>query len=1394
MAMGTVGRGFVLLLLAIVLLLDTAAGLEFQGRPNGYARYPKWTACHNASISFEFKSRQSKALLMYTDDGGTYDFFEVTLHRGKVKLQFHIGSEERKRVARIEGERTVNDGGWHKVEVRRNRHDTLLIVDGHVVARQFLATNFTFGNYDTNSDVYFGGVSGVSPHAFALPSVIYEPPRLNGHIRNVFFSNCSCGAIYRPALVDSDGVATYPLETCERFTAREPCSEGCICISQDREPACDCELMKQCQPGPITHYFLPMDDRDGRHLVNPSGLEAEVFGAPGVIDGVVGNALTLNGKHQWVQIGGREEDLNPCFVDLEKCMDAGDGITFGESLHRGNTFMMWLKLDHGDDDYKIILSNGGHSPQSHGVALLHADQRFEVRYREKNGLEWRAKSGPVSPAWWYHLTWTWNRNEGLSLFINGDLVDRDARPVRRSAGSIQLEQKRTFIIGRASDDTDKRHFGTFAIDNFNFWAVQQPADRIREIGPMYEFYLPMNSIKAGKLEAKGITATPHGGAGLALGKINNGLSLTGNGQYVDLGDTSQTCLSNIDVCHHGLTISTWIYFAQIPTETMHYMSSGENGFSLFCENRMLYAKFSTARQTWTVEWRYPKERQWLYLEMSWDIVDGLQMFVNNEMVSEDQRGEPHDSMADASSHLYIGRDNHEMRPGAYAEAVFDETEMWYGRREALIRLGFILRGTLPVNRFPMDSADGNKLHHPDEMQYKALLYENPKFVRGKISKALKLNGENQYVDFGPQTDSCFGNLDLCHHGSTLTFWVNFSTFRPLQYIISTPSYNVFVNNRGQLTAIYSTGTKTWTVTTSERFTPNRWYLVELSWHADRGLEMFVDTERTDGNTTPTEQITTISDKSVYLGRINRQLGSTKYGAFSIDEMEYWHATRDTLLAFGKIVRGNVSHEVLAMEGVSAGEVVGSSIPAKVHGNPTITPGVIGNALEFGRGSAYGSYVDLGEQSNSWLGNPDLCQQGFTLSLWVMFPRLGRQVEILSGPYWELILDGTRVVANLNTKTKSWSIGSGRLDAHTWYRVDVTWHPDSGLELYVNDRKVDSEVGYTEQPNTAQRRGLLTVGNSRYEELVVDQVQFWKAHRDYLLAFDIVKRGDIGHTSVSMDAGSLSGYTTHGRPDAVAGVIAGAVHFDGRRQYVDLGVLPTCFASGSCSEGFMFTMWAKIENLDGNAYLLSGPYYSLYYAAGRLHAAVNANGRKWEVSAGNVQQNTWHLVDVSWHPVTGLELYVDDVKVAGTADSSEHSRTITDHHTFISRGNSQETFRAYGKGTLDEVQLWNAGRGILTSTGLILRGYVPSQHLPMDVLRGSTMPHPNLTISVTGDARLVTGKKNYALKLSARDSTLNLGNHSESVASVLVGRFPGTANEAVRLYLDGERWTGQVDSD
>ena len=98
------------------------SALVYQGNRGGYAMYPKWYACINASISFEFKtSEDHKQLLMYADDGGQYDFFEVLLQQGgKLRVTLNIVDGKDGSV-RLSFGNTLNDGRWHKVEIRRNR-------------------------------------------------------------------------------------------------------------------------------------------------------------------------------------------------------------------------------------------------------------------------------------------------------------------------------------------------------------------------------------------------------------------------------------------------------------------------------------------------------------------------------------------------------------------------------------------------------------------------------------------------------------------------------------------------------------------------------------------------------------------------------------------------------------------------------------------------------------------------------------------------------------------------------------------------------------------------------------------------------------------------------------------------------------------------------------------------------------------------------------------------------------------------------------------------------------------------------------------------------------------------------------------------------------------------
>ena len=83
-----------------------------EGSQTSYAQFRKWYASPNASLQFEFLTSQPNGLLLYTDDGGYYDFLEVKLVEGRLRLRLNLG----------DGAQIVDMGDdlhkgftWHKV-------------------------------------------------------------------------------------------------------------------------------------------------------------------------------------------------------------------------------------------------------------------------------------------------------------------------------------------------------------------------------------------------------------------------------------------------------------------------------------------------------------------------------------------------------------------------------------------------------------------------------------------------------------------------------------------------------------------------------------------------------------------------------------------------------------------------------------------------------------------------------------------------------------------------------------------------------------------------------------------------------------------------------------------------------------------------------------------------------------------------------------------------------------------------------------------------------------------------------------------------------------------------------------------------------------------------------
>ena len=142
-----------------------------------------------------------------------------------------------------------------------------------------------------------------------------------------------------------------------------------------------------------------------------------------------------------------------------------------------------MKFDHPiSDGEHVYLSNGGHHQRSHGVAMLYNRGNMEFRFKKKNGQEWRATSNNILPGRWYHVLATWESNQGLMLYVNGDLVDNTVAPVVRASLLGESIEFNDFLIGRPNDNSHSADRRPISVDEFNFWSDFKTPEEVREAG------------------------------------------------------------------------------------------------------------------------------------------------------------------------------------------------------------------------------------------------------------------------------------------------------------------------------------------------------------------------------------------------------------------------------------------------------------------------------------------------------------------------------------------------------------------------------------------------------------------------------------------------------------------------------------------------------------------------------------------------------------------------------------------------------------------------------------------------------------------------------------------------------------------------------------------------
>lgn len=201
----------------------------------------------------------------------------------------------------------------------------------------------------------------------------------------------------------------------------------------------------------------------------------------------------------------------------------------------------------------------------------------------------------------------------------------------------------------------------------------------------------------------------------------------------------------------------------------------------------------------------------------------------------------------------------------------------------------------------MDSARGDRIDHN---KYNVQLVNGARLGPGHLGQAAVLSGRGQYIDLGPHFNSCMGNLDLCLHGLTVSLWLKPTSLRDNMHFLTTPTYSLFYEDN-ELHAVFEGRNRTWTVSTPN-FHTGTWQRVTLTWHARKGLTLYINDEVASiSSGEPSPPSDQPDSDRVYLGR--NLVDARLTAETQVDELQLWYdyldQLRATLKYTGKCKRG-----------------------------------------------------------------------------------------------------------------------------------------------------------------------------------------------------------------------------------------------------------------------------------------------------------------------------------------------------------------------------------------------------------------------------------------------------------------------------------------------------------
>lgn len=190
------------------------------------------------------------------------------------------------------------------------------------------------------------------------------------------------------------------------------------------------------------------------------------------------------------------------------------------------------------------------------------------------------------------------------------------------------------------------------------------------------------------------------------------------------------------------------------------------------------------------------------------------------------------------------------------------------------------------------------------------------------------------------------------------------------------------------------------------------------------------------------------------------------------------------------------------------------------------------------------------------------------------------------------------------------------------------------------------------------------------------------------------------TSDELVNDDLSGIFTYYGPDISDNAVDGrSIYINGRRQYIDLGVLDDrCLGDNElCVDGLSIAIWLKFDRLhDGKRYVLStgsqedgGSGVSIYATQNNLVVDISTQTFNLNIS-DTVQTNVWTHVAFTWNRTEegeALKLYFDGSLASDQfiyVDDIKNDNQTTEH---VQLGRHNKNYFNHIVGRMDDMMVW-----------------------------------------------------------------------------------------------------------